>query len=163
MGCLYALWRWCFVNPFKGCCCSWRRRLNDTKSKSNIWTCLSKQTFSVQRHFSKISILRMLKVFLFIKMGHSRPLFVFLFSLQSTVNSVQYKFCRWPDSNCGPLVLEVTALPNVPHHCPFSVQFIPCKCTWQIVNLERVTQIFVYFRGNLVILSWIFPTLDPLL
>ena len=127
MGCLYALWRWCFVNPFKGCCCSWRRRLNDTKSKSNIWTCLSKQTFSVQRHFSKISILRMLKVFLFIKMGHSRPLFVFLFSLQSTVNSVQYKFCRWLDSNCGPLVLEATALPTEPQPLPLKVFLSPLK------------------------------------
>ena len=28
------------------------------------------------------------------------------------------KFCRWLDSNHGPLVLEVTTLPTESHHCP---------------------------------------------
>ena len=36
------------------------------------------------------------------------------FSLFSSSNNVQYKFCRWLDSNWGPLVSEVTALPTEP-------------------------------------------------
>ena len=47
-------------------------------------------------------------------MGHSRPLFSLFSSLQQ---SKQYsifilKFCRWLNLNLGPLVLEVTALPQ---------------------------------------------------
>ena len=58
----------------------------------------------------------------FLKMGHSRPLFLY-FSLFNTVDSKQMfnKFCWWLDSNCWPLVLEATALPTEPHnHCPYS-------------------------------------------
>ena len=51
-----------------------------------------------------------------LKMGHSRPLFLYfrLFKTQLTVNkcSIYINFCRWLDSNCRPLVLEVTALPT---------------------------------------------------
>ena len=51
-------------------------------------------------------------------MGHFRPLFfIFVFSIQLTVNIQILKiqnFCRWLDSNCGPLKLEVTALPTEP-------------------------------------------------
>ena len=47
----------------------------------------------------------------------SFPLF-FVFSLQLTVNIVQYKFCQWLDSNRGPLVWETTALPTEPRHYP---------------------------------------------
>ena len=47
------------------------------------------------------------KVFL---MGHS----LFFFSIQLTVNNIQFKFCRWPDSNRGPLVTETITLPTEP-------------------------------------------------
>ena len=42
---------------------------------------------------------------------------IFIFSKQLTVN-VQYIFCRWLDPNCGPLILEVTALPTEPQPLP---------------------------------------------
>ena len=44
--------------------------------------------------------------------------FIFVFSVQLTVNNVQYKFGRWLDSNHGPLVLEATALPTEPQPLP---------------------------------------------
>ena len=51
-------------------------------------------------------------------MGHSRPLFLYfrLFNTQLTVNkcSILINFCRWLDSNRGPLVSEATALPTEP-------------------------------------------------
>ena len=42
-------------------------------------------------------------------MGHSQPLFLY-FRPFNTVDSQQMfnKFCRWLDSNCGPLVSEAT-------------------------------------------------------
>ena len=33
------------------------------------------------------------------------------------------KSCQWLDSNVGPLVLEATALPTAPHHCPGDYTF----------------------------------------
>ena len=60
-------------------------------------------------------------IFLFFKMGLSRPLFSLFSSFQYTVDSKQMfnKLCRWLDSNRGPLVLKATALPTEPHnHCP---------------------------------------------
>ena len=53
-------------------------------------------------------------------MGHSRPLFffIFVFSIQLTVKIVQYQFCRWLDSNRGPLMLQATALPTEPQPLP---------------------------------------------
>ena len=45
--------------------------------------------------------------------------FIFVFSIKLTVN-VQYKFCRWLDSNRRPLVLKVTALPTEPQPLPGS-------------------------------------------
>ena len=46
--------------------------------------------------------------------------FIFVFSLQLTIGKQIFnsKICRWLDSNCRLLVLEATALPTVPHHCP---------------------------------------------
>ena len=47
-------------------------------------------------------------------------LFIFVFSMvQSTIN-VQYKFRRWRDLNCGPLVSEATALPTEPQPLPYA-------------------------------------------
>ena len=48
-------------------------------------------------------------------MGHSGPLFLYF---RLFVNMIVIKSCRWLDSNCGLLVLEATALPSEPHHCP---------------------------------------------
>ena len=52
-------------------------------------------------------------------MGRFRP-FILVFSIQLTENNVQYKFCRWLDSNRGPLVLEETALSTGPKPLPIS-------------------------------------------
>ena len=54
-------------------------------------------------------------------MGHSRPLF-FYFRLFNTVNSkCSINFCRWLDSNCGPLELEATALPTASQPLPWKI------------------------------------------
>ena len=29
------------------------------------------------------------------------------------------KSCQWLDSNPGPVISEVTAMPTAPHHCPY--------------------------------------------
>ena len=47
-----------------------------------------------------------------------------LFSIQLTVNNVQYKFHRWLDSNHRPLVSEATALPTEPPTLPFIRSFV---------------------------------------
>ena len=44
--------------------------------------------------------------------------FIFVFSIQLTVNNVIYKFCQWQDFNCGPLLSEATALPTEPQPLP---------------------------------------------
>ena len=49
------------------------------------------------------------------KMGHSRPKRSFQ---QLTANMFILKFCQWLDSNGGPLVLAVTALPTEPQLHP---------------------------------------------
>ena len=40
------------------------------------------------------------------------------FSIQLTINIIQYKFCRWMHLNRGPLMSEATAQATEPHHCP---------------------------------------------
>ena len=53
-------------------------------------------------------------------MVHPQPLFYFrLLYKQWTVNMFNLKFCWWQDLNCGPLVLEATALPTEPQPLPF--------------------------------------------
>ena len=53
-------------------------------------------------------------------MGHSRPLFSLFSSFQYPVDSKQMfnKFCQRLESNRGPVVLEVTALPTEPPPLP---------------------------------------------
>ena len=68
-------------------------------------------------------------------MGHSQPLFLY-FRPFNTVDSQQMfnKFCRWLDSNCGPLVLEATALQLSHSHCPRVILYYKIGCT----HLPRV-------------------------
>ena len=92
--------------------------------------------FSRPRHFTQTLLSsKTLCLFLFLhKMGHSRPLFFFsfVFSIQLTVNNVQFKICRWLYSNRGPLVLETTALPTEPQLLPMSL-----SCTrWSVTQLK---------------------------
>ena len=47
----------------------------------------------------------------------------FVFSIQLTVNNVQYKFCGWQNLNRGPLMSEATALPTEPQPLPQSKLF----------------------------------------
>ena len=51
-------------------------------------------------------------------------LFIFVFSIHLIVNK-WIKFCRWPDSNCKPLVLEATAPPTEPQSMLFKQIFSP--------------------------------------
>ena len=51
--------------------------------------------------------------------------FIFVFSIQLTENNAQYKFWQWRESNPGPLLSEVTALPTEHNHCP---NFIKKSC-----------------------------------
>ena len=54
-----------------------------------------------------------------LKMGHSRPLFVFFSSFQQlTENMFVIKFRRWLDSNRGPLASEASAFPTEPQPLP---------------------------------------------
>ena len=57
------------------------------------------------------------------------PGLLFLIFVFSTVNStyVNYKFCRWLRSNCGPLTQEATALPTETQPLPFADRFL-CRC-----------------------------------
>ena len=62
----------------------------------------------------------------FIKMGHSRPLFLY-FRLFNTVDSKQMfhiKVCQWLDSNGGPLVSEATTLPTQPQPRPIPFSYL---------------------------------------
>ena len=54
-----------------------------------------------------------------LKMGHFRPFFLYLRLFNSTDSKQMFnKFCRWLDSNRGPLILEATALPTEPQPLP---------------------------------------------
>ena len=55
--------------------------------------------------------------------------------------NVQYKICRWLDSNRGPLILEASALPTEPQPLPTSpylwegfVSFLFINCLQQSIN-----------------------------
>ena len=81
-----------------------------------------RKNFTLQKLLFLASILHPLLVLLscFLKMGHSRPLILYfrLFNTQLTITKCSIIFCRWLDSNRGPLVSEATALPTEPHnHC----------------------------------------------
>ena len=53
-------------------------------------------------------------------MGHSRPLFsfIFVFSMQMTVGKCSINFCRWLDSNRGSLDIVIDSLPTEPQPLP---------------------------------------------
>ena len=71
----------------------------------------------------------------FLKMGHSRPLFLFfhLFCLDLLLVD---KICRCWDSNRVSLVSEVTTLPTEPLHCPIGECFSRKLVHWQSPNLN---------------------------
>ena len=66
-------------------------------------------------------VMALIKI-LFQKMGLF--FFMFVFSIQLTVNNVQYKFRRWLDSNRGPLVSEATALPTESQLLPKNTNYL---------------------------------------
>ena len=58
---------------------------------------------------------------LFFKKKWATPglfLFILVFSIQLKINKCPNKFCPWLESNCGPQVLEATALPTEPQPLP---------------------------------------------
>ena len=69
----------------------------------------------------------------FKKVGHSRPLlFIFVFSIQLIINKLtnkcSIKFCRWLESNRGPLVSKATTLPTEPQpQTPKVMQHFQCN------------------------------------
>ena len=54
---------------------------------------------------------------------------ILVFYIQLTVKNVQYKFCRWLDSNHRPLVSEATTLPTESQ--PLPVMFMFTLEAWQ--------------------------------
>ena len=52
------------------------------------------------------------------KVDHSRPLFIYFRLLNKVDNKCSIKFCRWLESNRGPLVTKSTALPTEPQPLP---------------------------------------------
>ena len=59
--------------------------------------------------------------FFFLKKKWTIPglfLFIFVFSIQLIINKCSIKFCRWLESNRGPLVTKSTALPTEPQPLP---------------------------------------------
>ena len=68
------------------------------------------------------------------------------FSVQLTVHNVQYKFCRWLDSNLGPLVSEATALPTEP-------QPLPISYVWQIISFVNSSPIQKIDRPGLNVIT----------
>ena len=56
----------------------------------------------------------MIKLFCYEGINYARVLLQDMFLAQS----ISVKKIVWLDLNLGPLMLEVTALPTVPNHCP---------------------------------------------
>ena len=70
-------------------------------------------------------------------MGHTGLFFfIFIFSTQLTVIQCLIKVCRCQDSNRGSLVLEDTALPTEPHHCPITCTSY-CSIKWHFATSEH--------------------------
>ena len=69
----------------------------------------------------------------FVKNGPSK----FSYFQQLTEKTFIVKFCRWLDSNRGPLVSEVTALPTEPHHC---LTWIELVCDKSNITFEAIGQ-----------------------
>ena len=85
----------------------------------------------------------------FFKMGHSWPLFLFSsfqYSWQWTMFNIM--FCRWLDSNLGPLELEVTALPTEPQPLPLLTFNVGSKLL--IIKVKTL----IYYHENCVLLWW---------
>ena len=67
-----------------------------------------------------VQIKKLLSKFFFLKSGPfpASFSFIFVFSIQLIINKCSIKFCRWLESNHGPLVLKATALPTAPQPLP---------------------------------------------
>ena len=94
------------------------------------------------------------------------------FSLKDLCGKFWYKFCRWLDSNCGPLVSEATTLPSEPRHWPPNwLLFLHFICLRQAVspddgikswtnffqNCPKRTQIMFYIKVVLFKIAKILP------
>ena len=54
--------------------------------------------------------------------------FIFVFSIQLIINKCSIKFCRWLESNRGPLVLKATTLPTAPQPLTWTIVSITSCC-----------------------------------
>ena len=88
-----------------------------------------------------------LPIWRFSKNGHSRPLFLSLFSSfqQLTVNMIIIKFSQWLDWNCGLLALEVDRSANwatttapIWRFCIFNRPFRTSNEKYKIKNVKNV-------------------------
>ena len=106
----------------------WLRRYDHEFKSRATAAYIERWQENVQR-FSCFSI----KMFFF-KNGPFPASFSLFLSFQYTVDSkqmfnIKINFCRWLDSNCGPLLLEVTALPTEPQPLPNFLNG-PFKAVW---------------------------------
>ena len=78
--------------------------------------------------------------------------FIFVFSIQLTVNNVQYNCCRRQDLNRGSLVSEATAQPTEPQPLPCcTVVTIDRKIQWKRDQLFKNMCFLLHY---LIIPSW---------
>ena len=82
-------------------------------------------------------------------MGHFRPLFPYFRLVNTDVDSKQMfniTVCQWLDSNCGPLVLEVTALPTEPKPpWDWCLKLLCCNCC----NLQYQCYSILYLESSM--------------
>ena len=97
----------------------------------------------------------------FFWMGHSRPLFMLVFSTQTKVQFFANKICHCQDSNHGSLVMEATALPTKPQTLPkhfmfkqiFLFKFCLGKCEERNLRSQTNTQSTVELVHRLPLLN----------
>ena len=152
----YRLWHWNFDNFsklfFSTKIGQFFRKI--PKAETEVYT-TSVLRIAYLRAFKKA-----LQIQLFLKkMGHSRPLFLYfrLFNTQLTVYkcSILINFCRWLNSNRGPLVSEATALPTERQPLPLQIQLLRMThtcCIWH-VQLNQLS--------HASITAYAFPILSP--
>ena len=93
-------------------------------------------------------ILWLRTTYLLKKVGHSRPLFIY-FRLFNTVDNKQMlnKFCRWLESNRGPLVSKAASLPTEPQPLP-NTTYLLCRYNFSYAQ-KNADALFVKMSHSL--------------
>ena len=90
-------------------------------------------------------------------------LFIFVFSIQLIINKCSIKFCRWLESNCGPLVSKSTALATEPQPLPPFLHIPTSFCfSFDSLNslLWSLCLFFFYVRLFLEVFAFIFRSIS---